>query len=456
MESIHIYHTNDIHSDLSSWPTFQRLMPQWRQASLSAGASAVYLFDSGDAIDYRHSLMQASRGQAMVDLMNDLNYDAVTLGNNEGLNVAQADLDQVYAKAQFDIIISNLQDLHSHQLPAWAQSFKTYVTPHHHRLGVLGLTYPYKETYLLNGWQVMDPMPILKEAVSLYADQVDALILLSHLGLDDDQAIGQSIGGLDAIIGGHTHHVLDQGQVIHDCLLTGAGSHGRYVGRIELDFENGQLKDKRASLIPLEPYVTEEDKKRAQAYQSQGDWRLDQAFVCQLDRQWSKKADPPWPLADLAHHAFQQRAGRQVSILLSGLFVTDLGPGRISQLDLHDCLPHSMRLLDVSMQGRDVKTLVKDIENKRPLLKDLSVRGSGFRGKVLGDVLYDGLAYDAESQELTWLGQRIGDSEYYDFVTVDFMLFSSFFPIIKEKAQTCLLYTDLLRQVMGDYLKNHR
>lgn len=82
MEKIQIVHTNDLHSHFENFPRVKRFIEQSRKDST---ADDFYLFDIGDAMDRAHPLSEATNGQKNIEWMNQLHYDAVTIGNNEGL-----------------------------------------------------------------------------------------------------------------------------------------------------------------------------------------------------------------------------------------------------------------------------------------------------------------------------------------------------------------------------------
>jgi sulfur-oxidizing protein SoxB len=83
----------------------------------------------------------------------------------------------------------------------------------------------------------------------------DAVILLSHNGLDVDLKMAANVTGLDAIMGGHTHDGLPHAQEIKNSsgitLVTNAGSNGKFLGVMDLDIKNGQVRDYRYKLLPV-------------------------------------------------------------------------------------------------------------------------------------------------------------------------------------------------------------
>ena len=97
-DNISILHTNDIHSHLEHWPKIRRYLQTQKRHLIREGRS-VLTFDIGDALDRQHPLTEATMGQANVALLNEIGYDAVTIGNNEGLGLAHDDMNHLYDHA---------------------------------------------------------------------------------------------------------------------------------------------------------------------------------------------------------------------------------------------------------------------------------------------------------------------------------------------------------------------
>ncbi|HWZ41376.1 MAG TPA: thiosulfohydrolase SoxB [Bradyrhizobium sp.] len=86
-------------------------------------------------------------------------------------------------------------------------------------------------------------------------DKVDAVILLSHNGMDVDLKLASRLTGIDVILGGHTHDAVPQPVFIKNAgggtLVTNAGSNGKFLGVIDLDLGKGKVKDFRYHLLPV-------------------------------------------------------------------------------------------------------------------------------------------------------------------------------------------------------------
>ena len=118
-EKITILHTNDLHSHFENWPRIRRYLLQTRKQLNAQADSSVITVDLGDAVDRVHPLTEVTNGQANVELLNQIHYDAVTIGNNEGLTNTHEQLDELYKEANFDVVLANLLDMKTKLMPKW-------------------------------------------------------------------------------------------------------------------------------------------------------------------------------------------------------------------------------------------------------------------------------------------------------------------------------------------------
>src|SRR6266436_5711774 len=86
-------------------------------------------------------------------------------------------------------------------------------------------------------------------------DKVDAVLLLSHNGMDVDLKLASRVSGIDVILGGHTHDAIPQPIPVTNAggttLVTNAGSNGKFLGVLDLDIAKGRLSDVRYRLLPV-------------------------------------------------------------------------------------------------------------------------------------------------------------------------------------------------------------
>jgi sulfur-oxidizing protein SoxB len=86
-------------------------------------------------------------------------------------------------------------------------------------------------------------------------DKVDAVILLSHNGMDVDLKLASRVTGIDVILGGHTHDAVPQPIAVSNAggttLVTNAGSNGKFLAVLDLEINKGKVADARYRLLPV-------------------------------------------------------------------------------------------------------------------------------------------------------------------------------------------------------------
>src|SRR5713226_5147842 len=86
-------------------------------------------------------------------------------------------------------------------------------------------------------------------------DKADAVLLLSHNGMDVDLKLASRVSGIDVILGGHTHDAVPQPIPVTNAggttLVTNAGSNGKFLGVLDLELAKGRVADARYRLLPV-------------------------------------------------------------------------------------------------------------------------------------------------------------------------------------------------------------
>ena len=100
-----------------------------------------------------------------------------------------------------------------------------------------------------------DDMIELVEAIQ-EDENPDAIVLLSHNGMDVDIKMAERVPGLNAVFGGHTHDGIPQPIKVKNiagntCWVTNAGSNGKYIGVMDFDIQDGEVKDMHYQMLPV-------------------------------------------------------------------------------------------------------------------------------------------------------------------------------------------------------------
>ena len=452
MEKITILHTNDIHSHLENWPKIRRFL-QSEKINLEKQGQTVLTFDIGDAIDRVHPLSEATNGKANIELMNTVKYDAVTIGNNEGIGNSRSQLQHLYDDATFDIILDNVVDGEVDSRPSWATEYKLMETAAGTKIGIIALTAPFPMTYEMNGWESNQIDTVLPELLKKLVGKVDVIILLSHLGLGVDRKVAQKYPQIDIILGGHSHHLLKSGEIVNDSLLAAAGKWGMYIGEVSVELENHNITQKNARVIETEslPEISS-DQAEIAGYRSRGETMLTSEVITNLPRDLNTSCTQNSELMQAALKAIELGTKTDIAMLNGGLLLKNLQKGVVTKNDLHQTLPHPMRVITVKLTGYNLIRLMQEIKKNRSFLKKFPIRGMGFRGQLFGEVVVDGLTEQGNG-ELLYHKQKIVLDDYYTFATVDHFMYIPFFPTIEITGEITINGKKFLRDYVGDYLK---
>ncbi|UQS82486.1 metallophosphatase [Bombilactobacillus folatiphilus] len=450
-EQIQLLHTNDLHSHFENFPRIERFIKHRRQVNQEANVQT-FLFDVGDATDRQHPLTETTQAQANIQWMNRLNYDAVTIGNSEGLYYSHNVLEHMYDTAKFDVIVGNLKETNQ-MLPHFAKEYRIITTAKQTKIGLLGLTAPYTSAYPLADWRIEEVAQVLPTLIVELAPQVDVLVLLSHLGLSMDRILAKTYPQLDIIIGAHTHHLLPQGELVNQTLLTAAGKYGQHVGMINLQLQDHQLITKSARTIQTATLPEHAaDQRVITTYEREGRQLLQQQKLAWLPTTLTKNPFTSCAAINMALQALKEITHSSAAMLSSGLFLTDLQAGLVTADTLHQQLPHAVHIMITKLKGQDFWRFVMEVEKNRGFLRNFPQKGMGFRGKIFGEIVFSGVQVDHKLQQVFYNGQLVQSDRIYQIALLDHYSFIPFFPTLQIVGQNRILYPEFFRETLGRYL----
>ncbi len=129
------------------------------------------------------------------------------------------------------------------------------------RIAVIGQAFPYvpvaNPQRFIPDWTFGVQQSDMQEMVNRVRDEEspDAVLLLSHNGMDSDLKMASQVRGIDAIFGGHTHDGMPGATPVSNSggqtLVTNAGSNGKFLGVMDMDIRAGKLRDFRYRLLPV-------------------------------------------------------------------------------------------------------------------------------------------------------------------------------------------------------------
>lgn len=200
----------------------------------------VLLFDCGD-ISQGTPYYNMFQGEVEIKLMNEMGYDAMTIGNHEfDFNVDN--MKRLFKMAEFPVVCAN----YNLDATALKDVVKPYVILNKYglKIGVFGLGARPEGLIQANkceGVVYEDPIGVSNEVAALLKEEegCDLVICLSHLGIQMDERLVAKTRNIDVILGGHSHTFMKEPKTYlnmdgKEVSILHTGKSGVRVGRLDL------------------------------------------------------------------------------------------------------------------------------------------------------------------------------------------------------------------------------
>ncbi len=224
---------------------------------LRAERPGALLLDGGDTWQGSGTALW-TKGQDMVDACLQLGVNVMTahwemtLGDKRVQEIVDKDF-----SGKMDFVAQNIQTTDFGD-----QVFAPYTIRQMNGVSVaiIGQAFPYtpiaNPRYMVPDWRFGVQEEHLQAMVDeVRAKGVQAVVLLSHNGMDVDLKLASRVRGIDAILGGHTHDGMPQPVIVSNgggkTIVTNAGSNGKFLAVLDFDVRGGKVQDYRYRLLPV-------------------------------------------------------------------------------------------------------------------------------------------------------------------------------------------------------------
>ncbi len=208
------------------------------------------LLDGGDAMQGSWVALQ-TRGADMVAALRALGVEAMT-GHWEFTYGAER-VEAIVEELGFPFLAGNVLDTEWEE-PVFEST--AFFERGGVKIAVIGQAFPYTPVsnprWMIPQWS----FGIREERVAAHVEKARAagaelVILSSHNGFDVDRKLVSRVPGIDVVLTGHTHDALPRALVVGKTLVVGSGSNGKFLARLDLDVQGGEVKDFAFRLIPV-------------------------------------------------------------------------------------------------------------------------------------------------------------------------------------------------------------
>lgn len=376
-----ILHTNDVHCGIEDGLTYAGVSAYARAMEEQYGAENVTLVDAGDAVQ-GGPIGTLTRGEYLVDIMNQVGYDIFTPGNHE-YDYQMPRMLELMDQLDATVVSSNFLDLSTGE-----SVFAPYTILSYGDVDVayVGITTPESFTkstpayfqdedgnYLYSfcedesGQALYDNVQASVDAAR--TEGADYVVAVAHLGVDVSSAPRRSTDvianthGIDVMIDGHSHTAIDGQEVLNEdgetVLLNQTGTKLAALGQVVIDPDTGEIS---AGLI------TEYQERDPDT----------QAFVDSINQEFSTvlsqvvastdvaltTVDPSTGeriirsqetnLGDLCADAYREVLDADVGLINGGGIRADIAAGEITYGDIISVHPYNNQATSVRVTGQQL------------------------------------------------------------------------------------------------------
>ncbi len=307
-----------------------------------------------------------TRGKSQIEILNTYNLDAFVLGNHE-FDYSQYSLDSALALAKFDVLSANVFMQSKNKLMGKPYTTKTVNGV---KFGIIGITLPelfetsipvnVKDLLMLNADSV-----IKVGITELKNENCDVIVLLTHIGLDEDKQLADKFyPDVDIIVGGHSHTTLFKPVRRNGVVIVQAGSYGRNLGKLDLkiDIDKDTVVESYGTLIETVLDSAIFDKEAGANVDNMIAQYLPELsqVIGKLEVDWRASYSDESNLGQFEADAFRIKTGADIGFVNGGGLRKSLLKGDILVGDIWEINPFGNDIQTITVSGKTLKQMLKN------------------------------------------------------------------------------------------------
>ncbi|MFO3717037.1 bifunctional UDP-sugar hydrolase/5'-nucleotidase [Anaerococcus sp. ENR1011] len=460
-KTISVVHVNDTHgrveeNEKNGELGFAKLKTYYDNKNVANNA---LLLNAGDVV-HGTTFATISSGDSVVNVMNQMGFDAMTAGNHD-FNYGYQRLIELNEKANFPIFAANVVNEEGNNI----LDADSIIDVDGVKVGLFGLATEETKTKSspanTKGLTFVNSIETAKNEVANLKNQgAQVIICISHLGEDKESVetstmIAENVEGIDLIVDGHSHTELQNGRYVGNTLIAQAKAHGYFIGDVTLLLDkNNKVVAKNASLKPYSRMkylhankdtldqieaVTNENKKVLD--QKVGETKVD--LIGARDMVRTSETN----LGDFVTDAMIKATGADVAITNGGGIRESIAAGNITKGDVLTVFPFTNFAVTLEVKGSVIKDALEHGLSEAP-------NSAGKFPQIGGMVV----KYDATKpagqrvSEITIKGEAYDPEKTYTLVTNDFMAIGGDgYEMLKD--QTKLAEYELISEIFENAIR---
>ena len=293
-------------------------------------------------------------------------------------------------------------------------------------------------------------------------NDIDLTIALTHIGYESDLELAKMLKpewGVDMIIGGHSHTILEQPTEVNNILVAQAGTGTDQIGRYDIvvDDDTNSIVEWKWQLVPINDKIAEPDKnidKFIDAFENEVDKKYNALVTRFATKLTHPKREEETTLGNIIADAMADTAETDVILIGAGsIRVKELGP-IVTLGGIKACFPYDDSLTKYTVTGAQLKNIfshIMRIENRDGEGECYQVNGkvravyTESKKKLVSLTINDEPVVDDKKYTVTLQGYHFANSKQYLGITNDELI----------AAECPKVVTTSAYQILEEWLRNH-
>ena len=387
-----ILYFNDMHG---STDTISGVIEAAKNFNKNSNQHDAFIFSGGDNV----SGADVKKNEMVIDIMqNQMGVDATSIGNHE-IDATSDGFEEFNKGHNIDFVATNAKFDDDSPMKKIAKH-SVIKEENGTKYGIIGaMPLDFKQCTKKSAQEDIEVMDFddtieaLQEEIDNLKDQnIDRIILLSHTGYENDKKMAAALDGVDIIIGGHSHSVVDNAQHGENIvmsksnqpvIITQAGENGKYYGILDVEFNpNGiiskisnQLTKLSTSKSPNLEYIKEQKMGKSPTI----------GTIKEIEAMPQNRRRKPHAWANLIVDSMKEELGADCAFLNAANIRKVPTTGKLTERDVTESVPMKNQLVKAQLTQKQIVDAIKQA-SKESLGHDTGEPGllfvSGFTYKV--------------------------------------------------------------------------
>lgn len=347
----------------------------------------VLFLDGGDTFHGTHPVV-SSKGEILIDLLNDLRLDGMSAHWDFAYGPKQ--LNHILSQLHHPLLALNCYDKETDEL-----AYDPYIIKEVNglKIAIIGIVSNIIDKVMPKHFSEglyftlgNEELPkIIKEVKD---EGVDLVLVLSHLGFPQDVKLAEEVSGIDVLLSAHTHNRLYEPVVVNDTILIQSGCHGSFLGHLDLVIDDKKILEFKHHLQILDESIEEDSmmKNKIQALLKDGHKEFNE-ILGKTNTDLNRNTILESTMDNFLLSSMIDHTGAEIAFSNGWRYGAPIPKGDITRNDLWNIIPVNPILETAILSGQELWDMMEE-NFTRTFADDPYNQMGGYVKRVMGINLY--------------------------------------------------------------------